>query len=50
MGGIITVCTLLGQFIDKRMALSTPWFTVFLSLFGVLGALFSTLKQLLKDS
>lgn len=50
MGIIIGGLTYLGDFLDQKYTKGdTPWWTLVCSLFGVFVALYTTLKELLKE-
>ncbi len=48
MGITILLGVLAGQYLDKIVGTSTPWFTIGLSLFATLAAVYLTVKDLLK--
>ena len=48
MGAIILLGVLAGQALDERFQTETPYFTIFLALFSIAVALYTTLKGLLK--
>ncbi|MBO4403030.1 MAG: AtpZ/AtpI family protein [Bacteroidales bacterium] len=50
MAAILLVFVLAGHFIDKKMALRIPIFTIVLSLIGIFAALYSSLKDFIKKS
>lgn len=39
MGGTIAIFAYLGYYLDKKVMNQTPYFTVFLSLFAVIGSI-----------
>lgn len=50
MGVIIGGFTWLGVYLDERQATKTPWWTIGLSLFGVISALYLMIKEVLSMS
>ena len=48
MGLIIYIFTWGGMLLDDRYEMSTPWFTVALSLFGVIGSLVLVIREVIK--
>ena len=48
MGLIIYSFTWGGMFLDERCEMSTPWFTVALSLTGVIGSLTLIIREVIK--
>jgi len=50
MGLIIGLFTWLGTYLDKRFSLSVPYWTLGLSLFGVVGALYLVIKEVINLS
>ena len=48
MGITILLGVLAGQYLDKIVGTSTPWFTIGLSLFATLAAVYLTVNDLLK--
>ncbi len=48
MGLIIYIFTWGGILLDDRYEMSTPWFTVALSLFGVIGSLVLVIREVIK--
>ena len=48
LGIIIGLFTFIGQWLDKKMATETPWYTVAFSLSGVGLGLYTSLKGVLK--
>jgi len=53
MAGIITFFTWLGTYLDSKYATKTPWWTIGLSLFGVIASLVLVIKEVInlnKDS
>jgi len=48
MAAIIGLTCWLGVYLDKRFRMQTPWWTVGLSIFGVAGALYMVLKEVIK--
>ena len=47
MAGIITFFTWLGTYFDKKFETSTPWWTLSLSLFGVISSMFLVIREIL---
>jgi len=50
MGLIIYAFVWAGMFLDEYYEMSTPWFTVVLSLFGVIGSLILIIREVIKMS
>jgi F0F1-type ATP synthase assembly protein I len=50
MGLIIGVFTWLGTYLDSRFSLSVPYWTIGLSLFGVVSALYLVIKEVINLS
>lgn len=48
MGAIIFLFTWLGVYLDDYFQNKTPWLTIVLSLFGVIGSLFLIIREVLK--
>ncbi len=48
MGAIIAGFTWLGTFLDQKYATKTPWWTIGLSLFGVMAGLYLVIKEVIK--
>jgi len=48
MGLVIYIFTWGGMLLDDRYEMSTPWFTVALSLFGVIGSLVLVIREVIK--
>jgi len=48
MGAIIAGFTWLGTFLDNKYATKTPWWTIGLSLFGVMAGLYLVIKEVIK--
>jgi ATP synthase protein I len=48
MGAIIALFTWLGTYLDERFLTKTPWWTIGLSLFGVVAGLFLVIKEVMK--
>ena len=48
MGAIIAGFTWLGTFLDKKYSTKTPWWTIGLSLFGVMAGLYLVIKEVIK--
>lgn len=48
MGAIIAFFTWLGTYLDTKYQTETPWWTVGLSLFGVIGGLYLVIKEVVK--
>ena len=44
----IGICAYAGVQLDKHFQTATPYYTVFLSLFGVLGGLYLAIKDFIK--
>lgn len=49
MLAIIGVCTWLGTWLDRRLGLTTPWLTLGLTLFGVIGAMMQVIREVNRD-
>ncbi len=49
MAAVIGGTTWVGVKVDKWLGLVTPWFTVFLGLFGVFAALYQVFKEINKE-
>lgn len=49
MAAIIGVCVWLGMKLDAWQQLKTPWFTLGLALFGVIGAMFRVIREANED-
>ena len=47
MAGIIAFFTWLGTYFDKKFQTSTPWWTISLSLFGVISSMFLFIREIL---
>lgn len=50
MGATIAIFTYVGLWLDKKFPNNHLFFTVLFSLLGVIGALYSTIKQVIKFS
>jgi ATP synthase protein I len=50
MGAIIAFFTWLGTFLDEKYRTKTPWWTITLSLFGVMAALVLVIKEVIQIS
>ncbi len=50
MGVIIAFFTWLGTFLDSYFTLETPWWTISLSLFGVVSSLYLVIKEVIRIS
>lgn len=50
MGAIIAVFTWLGTYLDDRYQSKTPWWSIGLSLFGVIAALWLVIKEVINMS
>ncbi|MBC7449405.1 MAG: AtpZ/AtpI family protein [Hymenobacteraceae bacterium] len=50
MLAIIGGCTWLGMWLDRRLGLSTPWLTLGLALFGVVGAMWRVIREANDDA
>ena len=50
MLAIIGLCTWLGTVLDRRFALATPWWTLGLALFGVIGAMLRVIREVNQDA
>lgn len=50
MGIIIGGCAFLGKYLDSAVNSSKPYFTIGLSLFGVLSSIYLVIKRLLDDN
>ena len=48
MAGIIGFFTWLGIYCDKKFETLNPWWTIFLSLFGVISSIFLIIREILK--
>ena len=48
MAGIIGFFAWLGTYCDKKFQTTTPWWTLSLSLFGVISSMFLVIKEILK--
>ena len=48
MAGIIAFFTWLGTYFDKKFQTTTPWWTLSLSLFGVISSMFLVIREILK--
>ena len=48
MGAIIFIFTWLGVYLDDYLKTETPWMTIVLSLFGVIGSLALIIREVLK--
>jgi ATP synthase protein I len=48
MAGIIAFFAWLGTYFDKKFQTSTPWWTLSLSLFGVISSMFLVIREILK--
>ena len=48
MGVIIAFFTWLGTFLDDYYKLKTPWWTITLSLFGVIASLYLVIKEVIR--
>jgi F0F1-type ATP synthase assembly protein I len=48
MGAVIAIFTWLGTYLDKKFASKTPWWTIGLSLFGVMAGLYLVIKEVIK--
>jgi len=48
MGAIIALFTWLGTYLDVRYNSKTPWWTIGLSLFGVLTSLVIVIREVIK--
>ena len=48
MAGIIAFFAWLGTYCDKKFQTSTPWWTLSLSLFGVIASMFLVIREILK--
>ncbi len=48
MGVIIAFFTWLGTFMDAYFNLKTPWWTISLSLFGVMASLYLVIKEVIR--
>jgi len=47
MAGIIAFFTWLGSYCDKKFQTATPWWTLSLSLFGVISSMFLVIREIL---
>ena len=45
MGAIIFIFTWLGIYLDEYLKMETPWMTILLSLFGVIGSLVLIIRE-----
>lgn len=50
MLAIIGVCTWLGMWLDRRFGLATPWWTLGLTLLGVVGAMVQVIRDVNRDA
>ncbi len=50
MGVIIALFTWLGTWLDSKYQTKTPWFTIGLSLFGVIAALVIIIREVIQMS
>ena len=50
MGAIIAFFTWLGTYLDEKYKTKTPWWTISLSLFGVIAALGLVIKEVIQIS
>jgi len=48
MGAVIAIFTWLGTYLDKKFVSKTPWWTIGLSLFGVMAGLYLVIKEVIK--
>ena len=48
MAGIIGFFAWLGTYFDKKFEAQTPWWTITLSLLGVISSMFMIIKEILK--
>jgi F0F1-type ATP synthase assembly protein I len=48
MGVVIAFFTWLGTFLDDYYKLKTPWWTIALSLFGVIASLYLVIKEVIR--
>lgn len=48
MGAIIAFFTWLGTFLDEKYNTKTPWWTIGLSLFGVMTSLVIVIREVIK--
>lgn len=48
MGAVIFIFTWLGVYLDDYLKTETPWMTIVLSLFGVIGSLVLIIREVLK--
>lgn len=48
MGAVIAIFTWIGTYLDKKFASKTPWWTIGLSLFGVMAGLYLVIKEVIK--
>ena len=48
MAGIIVFFAWLGTYCDKKFQTTTPWWTLSLSLFGVISSMFLVIREVLK--
>lgn len=49
MLAIIGGCTWLGIWLDRRLGTATPWWTLGLALFGVIGAMVTVIRDVNRD-
>ena len=47
MGVIIAIFTWLGTYLDEKYQTKTPWWTIGLSLFGVVASLYLMIKEVI---
>lgn len=47
MGVIIALFTWLGTYLDEKYQTKTPWWTIGLSLFGVIASLYLMIKEVI---
>jgi ATP synthase protein I len=50
MAGLIVFFSWLGTYCDKKFETETPWWTLCLSLFGVISSMFLVIKKVLNTS
>ena len=48
MGVIIALFTWLGTYLDEKFKSKTPWWTIGLSLFGVMAGLFLIIREVIR--
>ncbi len=48
MGASIAFFTWLGTYLDEKQNLKTPWWTISLSLFGVIASLVLVIREVIK--